>query len=333
MRGGDEEGATGRGPSRRAVIVAVGGLAAVAFLPGGAKAETRLPSTVRIYVPYGRGSVVAVTCDVLSAALSAALSRRIEIDIPPLPDRMQRSLTALADQGRGELRLLASDTLTHVMYDAAEASRKPNAAASLDSLVPIATLTVGYSTALFVSADSPVRDWAAFAEMARGRQLTVASSNPGSVHLRFLELALGQGLRDVLAPGRERVFETVLEGRASAGLINTPSLASFMRANPGRLRALVTFGGERNPALDVPTLREVTGRRSYASTNSVGLFAPASTAPDVVAQMHAALVAAAADKRVVQAAQAIGLPLQISDAADLALTVARDREVVVESGL
>ena len=163
--------------------------------------------------------------------------------------------------------------------------------------------------------------------------LTVASSNPGSIHLRFLQLALDEGLRDVLAPGRERVFEAVLEGRAAAGLINTPSLVAFLRANPGKLRPLVTFGGERNPELNVPTLREVTGNRAYASTNSVGLFAPAGTPPDVVARIHAALVAAAADKRVVQAVQAIGLPLKISDAADLAQTIVRDRAVVAESGL
>jgi|GEM_PF-6632786 len=331
MRVGGEQAT--RGPSRRSVIATAGGLVALLALPGGAAAETRLPSTVRIYVPYGRGSVVALSCDILSTALSAALSRRVEVDIPPLPDRMQRSLTALAEPERGELRLLATDTLTQVMYDALEASRKPNAAASLDTLVPVATLTAGYSTALFVPADSAARDWSGFEEMSRGRMLTVASSNPGSVHLRFLERALGQGLRDVLAPGRARVFEAVLEGRAAAGLVNTPSLNAFMRANPGRLRPLVTFGGERNPELGVPTLREVTGKRELASTNSVGLFAPAGTPPDLVERLYAALVAAASDKHVVQMTQATGLPLKINDAADLVATVGRDRAVVVESGL
>jgi tripartite-type tricarboxylate transporter receptor subunit TctC len=333
MRVGSGEAIRRRGPSRRSVIAATGGLAALLVLPRDASAETPLPSSVRIYVPYGRGSVVALSCDVLSAAISADLARRVEIDIPPLPDRMQRSLTALAEPGRGELRLLATDTLTQVMYDTLEASRKPNATPSLDTLVPVATLTSGYSTALFVAANSAVRDWAGFAEMSRVRMLTVASSSPGSIHLRFLEMALGQGLRDVLAPGRARVFEAVLEGRAAAGLVNTPSLAAFMHANPGRLRPLVTFGGERNPELAVPTLREVTGRRALASTNSVGLFAPAGTPPDVVERLYAALVAAAADKQVVQMAQATGLPLKINDAADLLATVGRDRAVVVESGL
>ncbi len=333
MRRGDGEVAAGRGPSRRAVVAAVGGLAAAALLPRGASAETRLPPTIRVYVPFGRGSVVAVTSDVLSNALSVALSRRVEIDVPPLPDRMQRALKSLAEPDRGELRLLASDTLTHVLYDALEASRTPKAAASLDTLVPVATLTTGYSTALFVSAESPARDWAAFAEMARSGRLAIASSNPGSVHLRFLELALDEGLQDVLAPGRERVFEAVIEGRAAAGLINTPSLVAFVRANPGKLRPLLTFGGERNPELGVPTLREVTGNRAYASTNSVGVFAPAGTPPDVVEALHAALVAAAADKHVVQAVQAVGLPLKISGAADLTQTIARDRAVVAASGL
>jgi tripartite-type tricarboxylate transporter receptor subunit TctC len=333
MRQKQGKAAGHRGPSRRDVLAAGGGLIALAAHPGLLRAETPLPSTVRIYVPYGRGSVVALVCDALSEALATALSRRVEIDIPPLPDRIQRSLQALSEEDRGELRLIATDTLTHVIHDAGETARNPNAPVSLDTLVPVATLTEGYSTVLFVSKGSAAQDWAGLSTLARSRTLTVASSNPGSVHRRFLERALGQGLRDVLAPGRERVFEAVLEGRAHAGLVNTPSLVIFLRANPGQLRALVTFGGERNADLGAPTLREVTGNRALASTNSVGLFAPAGTPPEVVQQLHAALVVAAADKAVVQIVRQTGLPLQISDADDLRQTVERDRIVVVESGL
>lgn len=332
MRQGTDETVRRRGPSRRGVVAAGGSLLALAMLPGGVRAAS-LPPTIRVYVPYGRGSVVAIAADVLSGALASALGRRVDIDIPPLPDRMQRALAALKIADRGELKLLASDTLTHVMYDVQEAARSNGAAASLDGLVPVATLTEGYSTALFVSAESAVHDWEGFAAMARGRMVTVASSNPGSVHLRFLERALGQGLRDVLAPGRERVFEAVLEGRAASGLVNTPSLAAFMRANPGRLRAIITFGGERNEDLKVPTLREVSGNRAYASTNSVGLFAPAGTPPELVEALHAGLLKAAEDKAVVQVVRAMGLPLKINDAADLRETVERDRAVVAESGL
>ncbi len=335
MRQGGGEAARRRGPTRRGVIAGGGGLLgllAAGAIPGVARAAS-LPPTIRVYVPYGRGSVVAIAADVLSSALAKSLARRVDIDIPPLPDRMQRALTALKDPGRGELRLLASDTLTHVMYDVQESTRNTRVTPSLDDLVPVATLTVGYSTALFVAADSAVHDWDGFAAMARGRTITVASSNPGSVPLRFLERALGQGLRDVLAPGRERVFEAVLEGRAASGLINTPSLAAFIRANPGRLRPIVTFGGERNDDLKVPTLREVTGVRAYATTNSVGLFAPAGTPADVVEQLLVGLRTAAEDKAVVQVVRAMGLPLQINDAADLRATVERDRAVVAESGL
>jgi len=233
----------------------------------------------------------------------------------------------------GELRLLATDTLVHAMYDATEAARGPKAPPSLDALVPVATLTIGYSTALFVAADSPARDFEAFSQMARGRELAIASSNPGSVHKRFLERTLDQGLRDVLAPTRERVFQVVIDGGAAAGLINTPSLVAFIRANPGKLRPILTFGGERNADLAVPTLRELTGNRSIATTNSVGLFAPAGTSPEVVELLRAALAAAAAHKDVVTMVSAMGLPLQINDAADLAATVERDRAVVAESGL
>jgi tripartite-type tricarboxylate transporter receptor subunit TctC len=321
-------------PSRRGVLMAAGAAAAMLLPVGGVSAAApTLPSTIRIYVPFGRGSVVAVACDVLRVALSAELSRRVEIDFPPLPDRMANSLKSLAARNPGELRLLASDTLVHAMYDASEAARNPKATPSLDGLVPVATLTIGYSTALFVAADSPARDYEAFSQMARGRELAIASSNPGSVHKRFLERALDQGLRDVLAPTRDRVFQVVIEGGAAGGLINTPSLVAFIRANPGKVRPILTFGGERNADLDVPTLRELTGNRSIATTNSVGLFAPAGTSPEVVELLHAALVAAAAHKEVVTVVTSMGLPLQINDGADLTATVERDRGVVAESGL
>lgn len=321
-------------PSRRSVLVgATAAAAALTVAARGAFAEDRLPSTIRIYVPYGRGSVAAATCDLLQPALSTVLSRRVVVDIPPLPDRMQRALTGLAEAGGSELRLLASDTLTHVMYDVQAATRKPKAPPSLDSLVPVATLTIGYSTALFVAATSPAHDWEGFAAMAHGRELTVASTDPGSVHLRFLQRSVNSGFRDVLAARRDRVFDAVLEGRAAAGLTTTPSLSTFILANPDKVRPLVTFGGERNPELGVPTLREVTGKRGFATTNSVGLFAPAGTAPDTVSKLHEALAAAAATTDVQAAAASIGLPLRISDAADLAETIVRDRAVVSESGL
>jgi tripartite-type tricarboxylate transporter receptor subunit TctC len=324
----------GARPSRRAVLAAAGATAAMLLSPSGTSAAApKLPSTIRIYVPFGRGSVVAVACDVLRVALSAELSRRVEIEFPPLPDRMATSLKSLAASNPGELRLLATDTLVHALYDSTEAARSPKAPPSLDALVPVATLTIGYSTALFVAADSPAHDFEAFSQMARGRELTIASSNPGSVHKRFLERALDQGLRDVLAPTRERVFQVVIEGGAAGGLINTPSLVAFIRANPGKLRPILTFGGERNADLAVPTLRELTGNRSIATTNSVGLFAPAGTSPEVVELLHAALSAAAAHKEVVTVVSAMGLPLQISNAADLTATVERDRGVVQESGL
>lgn len=321
-----------QGATRRSVIAAGGSALVLSMWTGGAGAVT-LPPTIRVYVPYGRGSLVAIACQLLSDPLSALLSRRVEIDIPPLPDRMQRALQALQVRDRGELRLLASDTLLHVMYDAQEAARGEGSVPSLDALVPVATLTGGYSTALFVSAESPARDWESFASMARERTMSVASSNPGGVHLRFLERVLDQGLGDVLASGRQDIFEDVLTGKADCGLINTPSLAAYMRANPGRLRAIITFGGERNGELNVPTLREVSGNRAYASTNSVGLFAAAGTPADVVEELHAALLRAAEDKAVVQVVQAMGLPLKINDAADLRATVERDRAVVAESGL
>jgi tripartite-type tricarboxylate transporter receptor subunit TctC len=334
MRAGGTRPGTWARPSRRAVLAAAGATAAMLLSPGGSSAAApKLPSTIRIYVPFGRGSVVAVVCDVLQGALSSELSRRVEIDFPPLPDRMATSLKNLATARSGELRLLATDTLVHAMYDSAEAARNPKAPPSLDGLVPVATLTIGYSTALFVAADSPVRDFEAFRQMARSRELTIANSNPGSVHKRFLERALDQGLRDVLSPTRERVFQVVIDGGAAGGLINTPSLVAFIRANPGKLRPILTFGGERNADLAVPTLRELTGNHSIATTNSVGLFAPAGTSPEVVELLRAALVAAAAHKDVVTVATSMGLPLQISDAADLAATVERDRRVVRESGL
>lgn len=319
-------------PSRRTLLAGTAGAALLLAAPR-AVAQQALPSTIRIYVPFGRGSTVAVAFEVLRSGLSSDLSRRVIIDVPPLPDRMLTALKGLSTPGGGELRLLATDTLLQAIYDAAEQQRNPKSVPSLDVLVPVATLTVGYSTALFVSAESAIHDWEGFVGAARNRQLTIASSNPGSIHLRFLEQAIDEGFRDVLAPTRQRIFEAVLEGRAAAGMINTPTLVAFMKANPARLRAIVTFGGERNPDLDVPTLREVTGRRGFATTNTVGLFAPPGTPPDVVELLRAGLVEVAQQKEVASEAAAIGLPLKIDDAEDLRQTVERDKAVVVESGL
>ena len=94
-------------------------------------------------------------------------------------------------------------------------------------------------------------------------------------------------LTHVAYKGGAPAMNDVLGGQIAANMAVISNALPLLQA--GKLRALAVTGATRSPALpDVPTLVEA-GYRDAVATEWFGVFLPARTAPEVVAQLNAAV--------------------------------------------
>jgi tripartite-type tricarboxylate transporter receptor subunit TctC len=265
---------------------------------------------------------------IVSTGVANAIGGRVLIDYVDPPDPMAKAIARIAAPPETDIALLGTDLLAQATWDAANAgSVRP----SLDRLTPICNLTPGYSTTLFVAASSPIQGWSGFAETARKATLSLATPQPESVHLRFLEMALNVSIADAPAATRTDLIAAVVDGRAQAGVVNTLNYIAFVAENPGRTRAILTFGGARNAVLGLPTLRELSRNRRLATTNNAAVLGPASLDLATATALYLAFAKAANQPAVRKAARKLGFPLNVEGPDSVRETIDRDRRVVALS--
>lgn len=161
-------------------------------------------------------------------------------------------------------------------------------------------LAVSYSYTLMARGDLPfdnLKDVVAQAK-ARPGTLTYASAGNGSGQ-HVLAAALwhlaGVDLVHVPYRGAQAAYQDLLGGRVDLFFDLAPTAARQIAG--GRVKALATSGGSRNPAHpDLVTIRE-SGVAQLELESWFGLFAPARTPPDVLdlLRKELATVTAAAD--------------------------------------
>ncbi|HEY4372812.1 MAG TPA: tripartite tricarboxylate transporter substrate-binding protein [Burkholderiales bacterium] len=129
--------------------------------------------------------------------------------------------------------------------------------------------------------------------------------------------------------------DAVARGEADLGIFATVSAARLVRE--GKLHALATTGAKRDPALpEVPTVAE-SGLPGYEFTSWVGLFAPASTPPERVAAISAAVMKAARDPAFVARMQKQGAEVVADSPAEyrafIKSELARWGQVIRQAGI
>jgi tripartite-type tricarboxylate transporter receptor subunit TctC len=165
--------------------------------------------------------------------------------------------------------------------------------------------------------------------LARSRPLPLDYGSGSSTFMFATELfarRAGIALRQVPYNGIPPVVAALLAGDVQVGLVNVPPALAHLRS--GRLRALAVTGAAREPSLpDVPTLAEA-GVAGYDFSVWVGLFAPAGTPPERVAQLNAAIAKALEAADVRERLTASGIVPVASTPVALADTVRRERALV-----
>ena len=164
-----------------------------------------------------------------------------------------------------------------VMIGALIANKAP---VKVTQTVPIARLT-GEFEALVVPANSPLKTAKDFADAVKAdaTKVSVAGGSAGGtdhIMLGMIGKALGvppKNLKYVAYAGGGPALAAILGGHVTAGISGYGEFAEQIKA--GKLRALAISSGERQPGVDVPTLKEQG--IDVELFNWRGVFAPPGT--------------------------------------------------------
>jgi tripartite-type tricarboxylate transporter receptor subunit TctC len=150
-------------------------------------------------------------------------------------------------------------------------------------------------TFLTVHTSLPVHSYAEFMAYAKkypGR-LSYASAGNGSIHHITTELfksLTGVDMVHVPYKGMGPGSQALIAGDVQVAFTSYTAIAPFAKA--GKLRILANADGKRTPALpDVPTVAEL-GVTGFDMASQLGALVPAATPRDIVAKLHAGIVAA-----------------------------------------
>jgi tripartite-type tricarboxylate transporter receptor subunit TctC len=162
------------------------------------------------------------------------------------------------------------------------------------SFAPVALLATS-TMAIVVTPELPVKTLAEFIALAKEQPGKLYYSSPGSGSIQHMAMELvkldtGIDLVHVPYKGTAGAVSDVVGGHVQASVVALQTVATF--AKSGRVRMLAVLSYARSPAFpDVPTLREI-GYSNLVVDTWYGVFAPAGTAPAIVARLNAAFNAA-----------------------------------------
>lgn len=272
----------------------LGGLAAMAALPGLARASAPYPSrAVSLITPSSAGGATDIASRLLGQHMFRKLGQPFVVD-----NKVGAAgMIAMAHLARSEpdgytLGIGSNSPLTTSPLLYKNPGYDPVA-----SFAPIGLFTTS-AFALLVSPDSGLRSVEQL--VARGKanpEAVVYSSSGvnGSIHLVSAQFTDSAGFEALHVPykGGGDSAAAIMAGRVTFAFDAISSVIGLIKA--GKLRPIAVSGRMRDPALpDVPTLAEV-GYPALTTEIFYGLIAPAKTPPAIVAQLTSTLNEIAAE--------------------------------------
>jgi tripartite-type tricarboxylate transporter receptor subunit TctC len=259
---------------------------ALLLLPGFAAGAENFPQKpVTIIVPFGAGSGTDAVTRVIAQPLSLALKQTVIVENKPGANGAIAA-TQVARAAPGGYTLLMSTNSPH------SAAPSLNKVINYDPIKDFAPLSRVGSFTFMVAAhrDVPatsVKELIAFAKAHPG-ELSYASGNTsGIVAGETLKHAAEVNILHVPYKSIPPALNDVLAGRVS--LILTDLTPGMPHVKAGTLRALAVTRIRRSALIpDVPTLEEA-GVPGFDMDSWAGLFAPAGTPPEIVAQLNGEL--------------------------------------------
>lgn len=281
-------------------------LAVLASAP--AVAQSNYPTRpIKVVVGYGAGGGSDILARLVGAKLSEILGQQVVIENRPGSAGRLGAEYASKQPGDG-YTLLASPIGSFSVAAAVYSDLKYS---PTKSFVPLA-LIGQFPLILAVSASNPannVKELVAYAKQHPDKA-NYPSTSP-SFTIPMEELKLASGMPGVMIPYKssEEMVLSVMAGQSMMTIVDPPPAVPQVKG--GKLKALAVTGSERLAELpDVPSMTEA-GFPSVDVHLWNGIFAPASTPPDIVAKLEKALAQAIHDPAV--AARLRGMAINPSD--------------------
>jgi tripartite-type tricarboxylate transporter receptor subunit TctC len=273
---------------RRQFIRLSAALLPVMGLPGLARATiTSKPS--RFIVGFAPGGGTDVIARMVADAIRPEYPGGLIVENKPGAASRIAVETVKASVADGSTLLVTPDfALTVYPHSFQKLSYDP-----LNDLVPVAPICIaGMALCVGPAVPASVTTPEAYLQWGKANPKMAAFGSPGagsSFHFAGLMLgrARGMDLTHVGYKGGAPALQDVVGGQIAAVVTSVGEAMPFIKA--GRLRALATFGVERDRFLpNVPTMVE-SGFKDVVAEAWVGVLAPAKTPADVVAKTTAAL--------------------------------------------
>jgi tripartite-type tricarboxylate transporter receptor subunit TctC len=250
-----------------------------------AQAQVFPTKPIRLVCPFPPGGAVDIASRAIAAEMSKTIGQPVTVENRP---------GAGGNIGGAEVARSAPDGYTLLMTTSGINGINPVLYRKMQfdpnkDLTAVAAL-VSLSNVLVVHPSVKAQSVAELLAMIRAEpgKMTFASSGSGtSIHMSgemFMHLT-GTKMIHVPYKGSAPALTDLLGGQVQMMFDNIPSALPHIRA--GKLRALATTGGSRDPALpDLPTIAEA-GVKSYEAGVWFGLAAPAGTPASVIAKLSA----------------------------------------------
>ena len=299
-----------------ALAVGVGLLAAAS-----ATAPSYPAKPVRVVNPYQAGGGLDMMCRTISDRLGEYLKQPFIVDnkvggggtigAAIVAQSPPDGYTVLC--GNNSEMTLAQFVIANLPYDPER------------DFVPI-MMAVKQTVVLAAHPSLPAADMKQVLEMTRKQPIAYATSGIGT----NLHLAMEMLSAETRAPfshvpykGAASLVTDNVAGHIPLAVINLAPLAQHIRDK--KLRPLLVFQSERNPAIpDVPTAKEATGV-DVAAASWFGFQAPAKTPPAIVATLEREIRRALADPGVKVKLNAVNMEIAAMPSAEFAEVIRKER--------
>ncbi len=285
---------------RRTALV----LAFAAALSGGAYAQDKYPSRpVTLIVPQAAGGANDAIARVVAQKLAEQTGQSFIVENRPGAGGNIGTAAAAKAKPDGYTLMLTVNS-AHVINPALYKSTGFDPVKDFDPVSPVAT--AGYVLVAHPTfAPKNVAELVTLAKSQPGK-ITIASAGNGTLnHLigEMLGKATGIDLIHVPYKGASAAVTDLVGGQVQVSVQSLPSSLSFIKS--GKLKVLGVVNEKRVAALpDVPTIGETV--MGFGSTPWYGVFAPAGTPKNIVAQLNAEIAKALDSKDVQEKLAGVG---------------------------
>lgn len=275
--------------------------------PPTVQAETYPSKPITFIVPFGAGGTADVIARVLAEQVGASLGQAVVVDNRTGADGTIGAHAVVRALPDGYTLLQASTS--HAILPSLRSDLPYDWQRDLVPVFGISTVP----QAIAVSGKSEIRSMADLAASAKSFSggANYSSGGAGSIsHLTaaFVAQELKMSVVHVPYRGLSNAVQAVLSQEVQFTVVNIPDVIQLTKA--GSLRLLAVTSERRVPQLpDVPTLVE-QGFGGWTSSSWSAYLVPAKTPPDVIERLQRAFLVAAAEPKVKERLDPIGVSLQ-----------------------